>query len=321
MSQDTRDIKLTLAELKKDLRNIESHSGNGFATLLLLIVTGMLGYLFWEKFRRRSAGQMELVDIYEQLTELRRLVLAQSGGKGVPPIPARDNVAAELGAKSAELKTVRAQLDEMAGKLRRAGDSALEQEQKLAAAVAALEDSRGELRRSQAEVKKLFGDLETSHRRAANLQEELRALRSALVPAAPSGLAASLGDELVASVRGDASHAVSLLACLGLIKSAEATGMDEEVLLSTVRQFSESFAAYHADKGASPEAIQKGLVAWADALNNQFAGRLDIRVPTLGFPVDSRTMIPMRGATKVSSLQSWCIYNSKGSVFAPAKVA
>jgi hypothetical protein len=106
-----------------------------------------------------------------------------------------------------------------------------------------------------------------------------------------------------------------------MIKSAECVGMDEEVLLSAVRQFSESYSAYHAEKGSSPESIQKGLVAWADALNTQFAGRFDIRVPVLGFPVDARTMTPLRGATKVSAVLSWSIYNSKGSVFAPAKVS
>lgn len=321
VDQDIRDIKTDLIGFREEFRSAESNSGNGFATFLLLVLTGMLGYLFWDKFRRRNAGQMELVDLQEQMTEIRRLVVAQSGGNVMAQVPARDNHASELAAKSAELKSARAQVDELLAKLRRAGDSAHEQEQKRAAAIAALEDSRGEARRLQAEVKRLLGDLESAHRSAAKFQEELQALRSALVPASPAGLAASLGDELIASVRGGAPHAVSLLGCLGLIKSADGAGMDEEVLLSTVRQFSESFAAYHADKGASPESIQKGLVAWADALNSQFAGRLDIRVPTLGFPVDSRTMIPIRGATKVSSLQSWCIYNSKGSVFAPAKVA
>jgi hypothetical protein len=260
--------------MRKELRSLESNSGNGFVTLLLLLLTGMLGYLFWKKYNQRSGGQSEFDDLRNLITDLQKEILAGPRGKVVAQVPARENLAAELKARSSELEAARVQVQEMAGKLKRSSDSALELEQRHAASVSALEDSRRKTRDLLADVKKLGGDLESTHQSAAKLHEELQALRSALVPATPAGLAASLGDELVVSVKGDAPHAVSLLGCMGMIKSAECVGMDEEVLLSAVRQFSESYSAYHAEKGSSPESIQKGLVAWADALNTQFAGKI-----------------------------------------------
>jgi len=154
-----------------------------------------------------------------------------------------------------------------------------------------------------------------------SLRSELVMFKSALIPLSTMNPVSSLGDDLIGSLSEDSTHAVSLLGCLGIVKVAGKIDMSEEVLLTTVRQFSESLTAFRSQQGRPAEAVHQELVEWANAFNKQFDGKLEIRVPTPGFSVDSKTMISSSGALKVSAVYSWSVYNSKGSVFSPAKVA
>jgi hypothetical protein len=154
-----------------------------------------------------------------------------------------------------------------------------------------------------------------------SLRSELVMFKSALIPLSTMNPVSSLGDDLIGSLSEDSTHAVSLLGCLGIVKVAGKIDMSEEVLLTTVRQFSESLTAFRSQQGRPAEAVHQELVEWANAFNKQFDGKLEIRVPTPGFSVDSKTMISSSGALKVSAVFSWSVYNSKGSIFSPAKVA
>jgi hypothetical protein len=166
------------------------------------------------------------------------------------------------------------------------------------------------LRTEQSSLKSAHANLESAHIK----------LKSALIPSSAMCPPSSLVDELISSLSENSTHAISLLGCLGMLKASGTTNMNEEVLLTTVRQFSESLSAFRMQQGLSPEVVHQELVEWADAFRNHFKGKLDIRVPAPGFSFDSKTMTSTGGEAKVSIVYSWTVYNSKGGVYSPAKV-
>lgn len=185
-------------------------------------------------------------------------------------------------------------------------------------------ESEGYLNKYASKVRDL-DELRTEHSSLksahTNLESAHKNLKLALIPSSTVNLPSSLSDDLISSLSEDSTHAISLLGCLGMVKVASKIDISEEVLLTTVRQFSESLTAFRMQQERPVELVQQELVEWANIFNKQFDGKLEIRVPTPGFSIDSKTMISSSGALKVSVVYSWSVYNSKGSVFSPAKVA
>lgn len=290
-----------------------------FSLLLVLLVVGVR--YTYNIYKRRPSIGARLSDISEQIDNLGDQLFKHFGTKPSSGISAQREIEAKLRAKEDEIKAKRKENEDMATTLAQSKDAIRGLEQLASRSESELTNARNEYRALKAELERVIAELGTLRVDLSGQQVKLNALKSALVPAVAGSLGSALGDELIESLQANSLHAVSLLGCLGMTKAAEGSAMEEEVLLSTLRQFSESLTSFRAEQGKLPDSIQRELVTWADAFNAQFTGRLDIRVPALGFPVDARTMTPIRGATKVSAVLSWCIYNSKGSVFAPAKVA
>lgn len=324
------DLRDELQKMRKELKGEISQLGESLGKsipggILFIFISVLAIYLtakyVWRSRKKLSGEGLELKDIYEQITSLRKEVLTHSGSRPQASSQVQRDLEAKNRARDAELEARRQEIDSLKKCLAEVQESKRNLDSKLDKAESELSISQSKAQKMNSELERATADLSNLRVETSGLRTELRNLKSALVPPLQGGLATALGDELIGSLKDGTPHPLSALACLGMLKAADAAGMEEEVLLSVIRQFSESLAAFRAEKGSNADSIQRELVAWADALNAQFSGRLQIRVPALGFPVDSRTMTAVRGATKVTAVLSWCIYNSKGSVFAPAKVA
>jgi hypothetical protein len=289
-----------------------------FLALAVQVFRGV--WAFIDKYRRRHRQDVTIHDLSDQIDNLGDQLFKQFGAKH-PGASAQRDIEAKLKAKEIEVEAKRKEIEVMKKAMVQSEDLIRNFEHKSASSDSELSNLRKEHLVLKAELDRVAADLGAIRAESSGLRQKLDAFKASLVPSLPGGVGSGLGNELAESLQQKSLHAVSLLGCLGMIKAAEGSAMEEEVLLSTLRQFSESLVSFRIEQGKLPDSVQKELVTWADAFNAQFNGRLDIRVPALGFPVDARTMIPLRGATKVSAVHSWCIYNSKGSVFAPAKVS
>lgn len=224
----------------------------------------------------------------------------------------------QINAKDAQIEKLRntkddeiTRLQDKVNSLNKTNQSLTEKSDDSATNLTAKQYELDGLRAEQTSLKSSNADLESAHKN----------LKSALIPSSVLYAESSLGDDLIGSLSEDSPHSVSLLGCLVMLKVAAKIDISEEVLLTTVRQFSESFTAFRMQQARPVEVVQEELVEWANIFNKQFDGKLEIRVPTPGFSVDSKTMISSSGALKVSAVYSWSVYNSKGSVFSPAKIA
>jgi hypothetical protein len=133
-------------------------------------------------------------------------------------------------------------------------------------------------------------------------------------------LSLSIDELKAATVRSDA-NARAALSCLVFIRAAESGQVEEEALLSVLRQFSESLAAYLKSTGCNPLQVAGVLAQWADDLGTRFSTRTKIRVPSIGYPIEISVMSTDSSASKVSEVASWCVYNSKGGIYAAARVS
>jgi hypothetical protein len=129
----------------------------------------------------------------------------------------------------------------------------------------------------------------------------------------------SVEDLDVASSKGD-DDARAALAALIFMRAAEAGRVEEEALLSVLKQFSESYACYLKSTGCNPSQVVESLAQWASVLGGKFEGRAKLRVPSIGYPVEAHAMLAEVGVSKVSEVLSWCVYNSKDGVYAAARV-
>jgi DNA repair exonuclease SbcCD ATPase subunit len=328
LNSDVNRLHAEIKQINSNLRKMgeesipKLQSGISQILFILLLALLVLGVRYaYNIFKGRPSLGARISDISEQIDNLSDQLFKHFGTKPSSNTSAQREIEAKLRAKEDEIKAKRKENEDMVTTLAQSKDAIRGLEQLASRSESELTNARNERRALKAELERVIAELGTLRADLSGQQVKLNALKSALVPAVPGSLGSALGDELIESLQQKSLHAVSLLGCLGMVKAAEGSAMEEEVLLSTLRQFSESLVSFRTEQGKLPDSVQKELVTWADAFNVQFNGRLDIRVPALGFPVDARTMTPLRGATKVSAVLSWSIYNSKGSVFAPAKVS
>lgn len=334
LNSDVNRLRAEIKQINDNLRKMGEESipklQSGisqvrFILLILLIPLLVLLVLAvrytYNIYKWRPSVGARLSDISEQIDNLGDQLFKHYGTKPTSSTSTLREIEVKLRAKDNEIKAKRKENEDMATSLAQSKDAIRGLEQLATRSESELTNARNAHRALKAELERVIAELGTLRADLSGQQVKMNALKSALVPAMPGSLGSALGDELIESLQANSLHAVSLLGCLGMTKAAEGSAMEEEVLLSTLRQFSESLVSFRTEQGKLPDSVQRELVTWADAFNLQFSGKLDIRVPALGFPVDARTMTPLRGATKVSAVLSWSIYNSKGSVFAPAKVS
>jgi hypothetical protein len=166
-------------------------------------------------------------------------------------------------------------------------------------------------------------EVEIKTARAAQEKErsEFKARLASFFPeSADAELSLSIDELKAATVRSDA-NARAALSCLVFIRAAESGQVEEEALLSVLRQFSESLAAYLKSTGCNPLQVVGVLAQWADDLGTRFSTRTKIRVPSIGYPIEVTVMSTDSSASKVSEVASWCVYNSKGGIYAAARVS
>ena len=268
--------------------------------------------------KRDPAGadlSREIRRLSDAVDRMAREVDRMSRDKGVAADFAYKLQQAEKARQQAEEKTRELQLG-----LNRSKDVSTMHEAKLRERENALASTTAELDRTMADLRRERELLSGAQLTINSLNRDIHTVRQVFLPdLSDPAFTSSLKSivDMASSGNGDAKAAV---VSLSLVLGADASSVQEESLLASVRQFSESYATCLKSSGSSPREIVEELTRWSDMLNARFNGRFETRVPAIGFPVDPRSMSAEGGAGSISEVFSWFIANSKGGVYSLARI-
>jgi hypothetical protein len=330
----SHDSLQVLLELSQKIEKLIKHNESTLAATratdgkLSLIITGVLllgisyiGMKFWKGFAAGSiVGHRRIVEEPE----------TYSPRPSKPSFDIEKTVQSVLGRakKDMELSQVNSQrqLDALRSMVAQV-EGALLSSRKIEKVEQELGAERDKLRKLESELSVARADLESERTRGVvtiNAKErefaELRRSYASLLPKAESAEYEQLLAGLLVGFESGSESAKACIACLAIARAASTSGVDEQTLLSSIRQFSECYAGWRREAGIGSTVICEELGLWAAFLNQLPGSKYDIRVPSPGVPFDTRIMSSESSISKVSEVHSWCVMNSKGGVFAQAKV-
>lgn len=262
------------------------------------------------EYTTTSSSNADITSIKKGVSDVLQLLRNQASADSNLRAEEHRRVREQLSNKEAQLGELRRQIEVSQSKQTQLANEA----EQLRVEVARIDGLENELSlaKSQAEEARRIRDRERA---------EFEARFAAFFPQGKSDeLAQQIGELSTAAMKANANASVSL-ASLAFMRSAETGHVEEEALLSVLRQFSESFAAFLKGTGCNASQVAGALSQWADELGPKFAGKIRIVVPSIGYPVDTRTMLVEGTNEKVTEVASWCLYNSKGGVYAAARVS